>query len=192
MTGIPAPMASAMAGFSASGLFGLTMIAFTFAAIRFRMSVSWPAASTSWWIALTPETLPDDAASALTEQRADSRQPLPVPPPLAYPIEYLPAAPPDAPAEAPPDAPAEAPPDAAPLAPPPAVEQADATTAMAARPIASLPRNECLSIRTPPLDRRDIASRHCGDRPRTRGARECVIPFPPPARPSPVHRPLLR
>src|SRR3954447_24074482 len=148
-TGMPALIASAMAGFSASGLFGLTMIAFTLAAIRFRMSVSWPAASTSWWIALTVETLPDDAASALTEQRADSRQPLPVPPPLAYPIEYLPAAPPDAPAAAPPYPPAEP----APRRPPPAVERADATTAMAARLIASLPRNECLSIRTPPLDR---------------------------------------
>ncbi len=37
---IPAAMASAMAGFSASGSFGLMMIALTFLAIRSRMSVS--------------------------------------------------------------------------------------------------------------------------------------------------------
>ena len=47
MTGMPAAIASAMAGLRASGLFGLTTIALTFAAIRLRMSVSWPAASTS-------------------------------------------------------------------------------------------------------------------------------------------------
>src|SRR6476469_2462009 len=93
---MPALMASAMAGLSASGLFGLTTIALTFAAIRFRMSVSWPAAYKSCWIALTFVTSPDAAAWDLAEQRADSRQPLPVPPPLAYPIVYLPVPPPDA------------------------------------------------------------------------------------------------
>ena len=99
---------------------------------------------------MTFVTSPDAAAWDLAEQRADSRQPLPVPPPLAYPIVYLPVPPPDA-LEAPADAPAEAPPLAAPLAVVPELEQAAATTAMAARPIAALPRNDSLFMRSPPL-----------------------------------------
>ena len=84
-------MASSIAGFSASGSFGLMMIASTSSAIRSRMSVSWPAASVSWLMTVTLSTLPDATAWALTEQIDDSRQPLPTPPPLANPMWYGPA-----------------------------------------------------------------------------------------------------
>ena len=86
MTVMPAAIASAMAGFSASGPDGLMMIALTPWAIRVRMSDSWPGASVSRWMIVTFETLPDLTAWAFAEQSMASRQPLPTPPAFEKPI----------------------------------------------------------------------------------------------------------
>src|SRR3954470_8124433 len=94
MTVIPAAMASAIAGFNASGPDGLMMIALTPLAIRFRMSASWPGASVSRWMMLTLVTLPALTACAFAEQSIASRQPFPTPPALETPIVYLAFAPP--------------------------------------------------------------------------------------------------
>src|SRR6476469_6779739 len=96
MTVMPAAMASAIAGFRASGPAGLMMIALTFWAIRFRMSDSWPGASVSRWMIVTFETLPALTAWAFAEQSIASRQPLPTPPAFENPIVYFALAPPDA------------------------------------------------------------------------------------------------
>src|SRR3954470_8865844 len=96
---MPLSVASLIPSFSALGSCGLTTIALTFFAIRSRMSASCPAALTLWWMTVTDLTSPDAAAWALAEQIDASRQPFPVPAPLAKPIVYLaPPAAPDAPA----------------------------------------------------------------------------------------------
>ena len=89
-TTMPLSVASLIPSLSAAGSFGLTTIALTFLAMRSRMSASWPAASTSWWMTVTELTSPDAAAWALAEQIDASRQPLPVPAPFAKPMVYLP------------------------------------------------------------------------------------------------------
>lgn len=100
MTVIPEAMASAIAGFSASGPDGLMMIALTPWAISVRMSASWPGASVLRWMIVTLDTLPAFTACALAEHNIASRQPLPTPPAFEKPIVYfaaLPLAPADAP-----------------------------------------------------------------------------------------------
>src|SRR5438093_11259229 len=99
MTVMLAAMASAMAGFNASGPAGLMMIALTPWAIRVRMSASWPGASVLRWMIVTFETLPALTAWAFAEQSIASRQPLPTPPGFENPIVYFaaPPVPPDAP-----------------------------------------------------------------------------------------------
>src|SRR3954452_3688334 len=86
---MPAAMASAIAGLSASGPAGLMMIALTPWAIRVRMSASWPGASVSRWMIVTFVTLPAFTAWAFAEQSIASRQPLPTPPGFENPIVYF-------------------------------------------------------------------------------------------------------
>src|SRR5829696_6667904 len=100
MTVMRAAVASAIAGFRASGPAGLMMIALTFWAIRVRMSDSWPGASVSRWMIVTLETLPALTACALAEQSIASRQPLPTPPAFENPIVTFPPAAPEAPGAA--------------------------------------------------------------------------------------------
>src|SRR5258705_10783559 len=117
MTVMPAVLASAIAGFRASGRAGLMMIALTLWAIRVRMSDSWPGASVSRWMIVTFVPLPVLTACALAEQSIASRQPLPTPPGFENPTEY----------------------DFVPVPPdPPALEQPAATRTTAARPIITL------------------------------------------------------
>jgi len=79
---MPAAFASSSAGFRADGSLGLKTIASTPAAIRSRMSWSWPAASVLRWIVVSCETWPEASASALAVQTCSSRKPLPTPPPF--------------------------------------------------------------------------------------------------------------
>src|SRR6266436_2822943 len=173
MTVMPAAIASAIAGFRASGPAGLMMIALTPWAIRVRMSESWPGASVSRWMIVTFETLPALTAWALAEQSIASRQPLPTPPGFENPIVYL------APLAAllPPGAPG-------------ALEQAAATTMTAAMPIISLALIDPFwIIRTPPraMDA-PTWSRRERDRPDSRGP-IVIYSASPPATSSLSHRP---
>src|SRR5512144_3264048 len=85
---MPAAFASARAGLSASGSFGLNTMALTPFAMRSRMSDSWPAASVLRWMVVSSETWPEALAWALAVQTCSSRKPLPTPPPFEYPILY--------------------------------------------------------------------------------------------------------
>ena len=85
---MPCAWASARAGLSASGSFGLKTIACTPAAMRSRMSEAWPAASVLRCFTIRSETWPDAAACAFAVQTCSSRKPLPTPPPFEYPILY--------------------------------------------------------------------------------------------------------
>jgi hypothetical protein len=74
---IPAAFASWSAVLSAAASFGLKTMALTPAAIRFRMSEAWPAASVLRCRTTSSETWPDALACALAVQTCSSRKPLP-------------------------------------------------------------------------------------------------------------------